>query len=471
MSEGLILVVLFGILLSVIFLGSPICSSLGFTALIGMLIWLGTNQLQQFGVIAYSQGTNYNQIIAPMFIMMSEFLSQGHIAEDIYSVLNRVTGKVKGGLAISTTLACTIFAALCGSSPATAASIGRISIFQMIKHGYSPKFAVGTVAAGGTLGIMIPPSITFVVYGILTETSIVQLFMAGILPGLLLATLIILYIIISVRIKPEIIDQLSKQKQTQNCADEIAGISARELIDEVVSIAQEGDIARKLDSNNGQALEKRVGVLTILPAIVLIFIVLGSMYTGFATPLEAAGYGVVGSLVLLIIQKRITKKIFFSVMSNTIRTGTMMIFLVICGFTLTHVVSYLGIAQSISRWIAGSGLNKYVVLLMLYALWFILGALMDPASMTILTIPFLFKTLMELGFDRIWLGVVMVLGAQIAMLTPPVGMNLFVLKANTDVPMADIISGTLPYILVLLLGLAILTIFPGISTLLPSLMF
>ncbi|MDR3209751.1 MAG: TRAP transporter large permease [Oscillospiraceae bacterium] len=474
MSIGLTLVIFFGILLVAVFLGSTIFSSMGFTAAVGMLAWLGMNRLSQFGVIAYTQGTSFNQIIAPMFIMMSEFLSQGQIAEDIFAVLNRGIGRFKGGLAISTTLACTIFAALCGSSPATAASIGRISIYEMTKRGYSPAFAVGTVAAGGTLGIMIPPSITFCLYGIITETSIVQLFMAGILPGILLALLIIGSIVIRVRVTPALINALPENGVTPKSAGDLNAAAAREIIQAAVQTAKDESAAKgKPESAPSETPQrkKEVGFLTILPAIILIFIVLGSMYLGFATPLEAAGYGVIGAFIITVAQRRLTRKMFSSVFLNTARTGSMMIFLMMCGFVMTFVLSYLGIPQTIANAIIASGLSKYTVLILVYVLWFILGCLMDPASMIILTIPVMFQTLTKFGFDQLWLGVVVVLAAQIAMITPPIGMNLFVLKANSDVPMSQIMRGCVPYVIVLFIGMAILTFFPVIATLLPSLMF
>ena len=463
MSPILMLVIIFGMMLIVMFLGTPVFTSMGITALITMLIWMGANRVAQFGVISYTQGVGFNQIIAPMFIMMSEFLSQGHIAEDIYSVLNHSIGKVKGGLAIATTLTCTVFAALCGSSPATAASIGRISIAEMEKRGYDPGLAVGTVAAGGTLGIMIPPSITFCLYGIITETSIVQLFMAGIIPGLTLAALIIIYILIVGTIKPEMVGHKRGGKKLA----EMDMAEAKEIIDaakEQAGVSTKGNASINHD-------EMGPGFLTILPALILIVIVLGSMYLGLATPMEAAGYGVVGSFLIVICQRRMTKKIFTNAMLNTARTGTMMVFLIICGTSMSFCISYLGISQTIATALVSSGLSKVGLLILVYALWFILGCLMDPASMLILTIPFLFQTLKDFGCDPLWLGVVSVLAAQIAMITPPVGMNLFVLKANSDVPMGTIMKGCIPYVIVLFIGLAILTVFPGLSTWLPGKMF
>jgi len=473
MSNALILIIFFAIMLSTLFLGTPVSFSLGFAGVLGVILWVGSARLSQIGVITYTQGTHMNQLILPMFIMMSEFLSNGGVAENIFTVLNKSVGKLKGGLAIATTIACTIFAALCGSSPATAASIGKISIQEMTKRGYSPEFAVGTVAAGGTLGIMIPPSLTFCIYAAITENSIVQLFMAGVVPGLMLSVLIILSIIIRVRLNPGLINYAPKDGGSAGKVMDAAG--AKEVVEAIQSAAREGaGQAQATAADGGEAPADRAKeptFLTILPALALIFIVLGSMYFGFATPVEAAGYGVVGAFLIIVFQRKLTMKMFSQTIKSAAKTGAMMIFLIICGTFMTFVVSYLGIPQEISAAIAGSGLNRYVVLLLMYALWFILGALMDPTSMVLLTIPFLYRTLMMLEFNPLWVGVALVLGSQIAMITPPVGMNLFVLKANTGLPMNTVIKGAVPYVLILIFGLALITVFPGIATWLPSRMF
>ena len=458
MSDGAILAIIFSIMIVIMLMGTPIFTSMGITAIIAMLIWMKPSFLARFGMTSYQQATNFNQLIAPMFIMMSEFLSQGRIAEDIYAVLNRLVGKLKGGLAISTTLACTIFAALCGSSPATAASIGRLSIAEMQKRGYDDAFAVGTVAAGGTLGIMIPPSITFCFYAMITETSVVQLFMAGIIPGLMLAALIIIYILVRGAINPAIVGVGVKNgvdMDFDTAKDIMASVKAE------VGVTSAAPTVEK---------EKSMGKLlvSVLPALVLILIVLGSMYLGLATAIEAAGYGVIGSMLIVILTGRMNRKLFSSAMQNTARMGTMMVFLIICGSVLTYVISYLGIASAISEALAASGMGKWTFLILVYVLWFILGCLMDPASMVMLTIPFLHQSLMDFGFHTIWVGCVSVLASQIAMITPPVGMNLFVLKANCNVSMGKIMKGCIPYVIVLFIGLAIMTIFPDICLWLPS---
>jgi TRAP-type C4-dicarboxylate transport system permease large subunit len=460
-SITLQLIIIFGILLITMFLGAPVKSAMGFTAVCTILLFMGTRFLPQLGKIAVNQGMGINQIIAPMFILMAEFLSRGGIAEDIFAVLNRGIGKFRGGLAISTTLACTIFAALCGSSPATAASVGRISISEMTKRRYNPGFAVGTVAAGGTLGIMIPPSLAFLLYGILTETSIVKLLMAGILPGLMLAGLLCLSIIIRTRLDKSLVDC----PNVEDYMEKPVGLVGAETPVQSPEVTEAVEAAESVELP-----QKEVRFTRILPALLLIFVVLGSMYMGWATPMEAAAYGVLGSFLIIIFQKRMSMKLLMDSFKATAKTGTMIVFLIICGFTMSYCVSYLGIADSIASAIVASGLNKYVIMILIYVLWFIMGCLMDPSSMVILTVPFIFPTLTALGFDPIWIGVVATLAVEIGMITPPVGLNLFVLRSNSGLKMSTIIKGSIPYVVVLLIGLVILTLFPQIALVIPSLM-
>jgi TRAP-type C4-dicarboxylate transport system permease large subunit len=411
-------------------------------------------------MIAFLQGTSPNQLIAPLFILMAEFLSRGGIAEDIYFVLNKYLQKLKGGLALSTTLACTVFAALCGSSPATAAAIGRISVDQMTKRGYRRDFAVGTVAGGGTLGIMIPPSVTLVGYGIITETSIVKLLIAGLLPGIMLSLLMCISIVIRTRLNPALIGELQKnisdrlQTPTEN--------GKRESNETSQNIT--GELSPEFTSTMKQDIYKSI------PPFVLIFIVLGAMYSGIATATECAGIGVIGAFIILIAQRRLNTNIYKTSMMSAAKIGTMIIFMMIAGFCLSYVVSYLGIATRFAESIVDSGMNRWTIMIMLYVLWFVLGCLMDPSAMIILTIPFIFPTLTALGFDPVWIGIVSTLSVEIGMITPPVGLNLFVLKSTTNIPINDIIQGAFPYVLVLIVGLIILNLFPSIALALPNAM-
>jgi tripartite ATP-independent transporter DctM subunit len=429
------ILVIVGVLLVSMLIGTPVAFSLGFTGCVAILAFMNSLQLAQIASIAYTQSTSINMLVIPLFVLMAEILAQGDIATDIFTVLNRRLRKLRGGLAVSATLASTIFAALCGSSPATAAAIGRISIREMTARRYDSAFAAGTVAAGGTLGIMIPPSIAFVTYGILTETSINKLLMAGLLPGLMMSLILCVSILIRARLRPALV----------------------------------GDTASAASGEEAEsARDRKNDFLKVVPSLVLIVVVLGSMYLGIATATECAGIGCVGAFLIVLAQGRLSWKMFKNTLAGAMKTSTMIIFLVICGICLSYALSYLSIPQRLSGVIVDSGMSKWAVMIFVFILWFILGCLMDPSSMIVLTIPFIFPTLTAFGFDPIWIGVVSTLCIEIGMITPPVGLNLFVLKAVTDVPMTRIIKGVIPYVAILLVCLVILSIFPGISLLIPS---
>lgn len=447
-----------------IVIGTPICMALGTTAVIGILLFMKNSNLSQLVNTAYSQGTSMNQLVAPLFVLMAEFLAEGGIAADIYSFLSNRLKKFHAGLAIAATLTSTVFAALCGSSSATTAAIGRISIREMIKRGYSPAFTCGVVMAGGTLGIMIPPSMPFVLYAIITECSIAKLFMAGILPGLLLSFLLCLFAWIRIKLNPDLVNYIKVNKNHTPTEED-----AQAVIDEINGL-KGSDSNSNGAGESGKVIteENTVHPLSIISAFVLILFVLGSIYTGICTPTEAAGVGVFGSFLVVLISKRLNSKTLIDILSQGAKTSVMILMLSICGMGLTYVVSYLGIASAISKSIAASGMSKWAVLALVYFMWLVLGCLMDPGSMVVLTIPFLLPTLNSLGFDTLWLGVVSTLLVEVGMITPPVGLNLFVTKSISDVPYSEIIKGALPYLGVFAVALIILTIFPQIALWLPG---
>jgi C4-dicarboxylate transporter DctM subunit len=427
------------ILLTVLFIGTPVSFGLGFVGVSLILIYLSPSQLAQFGSIAYNQATSINLMIAPLFIFMAEILSQSGIAGDMFMVMSKWLRRVKGGLAISATLASAIFAALCGSSPATAATIGRISIKEMIERGYQEEFTTGIVAAGGTLGIMIPPSLAMVIFGILTETSIAKLFIAGILPGLLIVAIMIGYILIRGMVNPKIV----------GCGT--AAVSAAH--------SQEKDGAPT--SMLGQDLK------LMAPPLLLVFILLYSLYTGIATPSEIAGFGSVCALIFSFSMNRLKLKTMESIFIRTARFGAMISFMIFGGLALSYVVSYMGLPKMLTDWVIEVGVNRWVFMILVYILWLILGCLIDPTSMIVLTIPFLFPVFTAFEFHPIWLGVVSTLSVEIGMITPPVGLNIFILKAISDVPMKKIIVGCMPMVVLLLTALLILSVFPEIALYLP----
>lgn len=439
------LMVVLIILLVSIFIGGPIATTLGFTACIVTLLFLTTGHLSFLGTTMYSNAISANNVIVPLFVMMAEFMAKGGIAEDLYYIMAKYLRKIKGGLAVATTLACTIFAALCGSSPATAATIGKVSLDAMKKRGYKEDFAIGTVAGGGTLGIMIPPSITLVMFGILTQTSILKLLMAGILPGLMLAALMCVSSIVRANLNPTLIGQQKRVKGEPRGA-------VQEIEYETYDTTPWQDF------------------LKAGPALILIVIIIGGMYSGLATATECAGLGAVAAFVIVSCRKRMTKETFWSAMSATVKNSSMMILMLSAALMLTNVIARLGIASTLATLVADANVNRWVIMVLLFVLWYFLGTIMSPTAMVTLTIPFVFTPLMELGFDPIWLGIVSTLCVEVGMITPPVGNNLFVLKQTTGLDIGTIIKGAIPQIVVLTLGLAILCIFPNIATFLPNMM-
>lgn len=439
------LLVILVILLISIAIGGPIATTLGFTASIATLLFLSTGHLSFLGTKMYDNAISADNVIVPLFIMMAEFMAKGGIAEDIYYVMAKYLRKIKGGLAVATTLACTIFAALCGSSPATAATIGKVSLDAMKKRGYREDFAIGTVAGGGTLGIMIPPSITLVMYGILTQTSILSLLMAGILPGLMLSALMCVYSIVRAHVTPEVIGQERRSKGAK-------GPASSEIVYE------------EYNTNFLQDMAKAA------PALILIAVIIYGMYSGAATATECAGLGAVVAFLLVLFKRKLTKKVFFDSMEATVKSSSMMILMLTAALMLTNVVARLGIATALAEMCTNLSVNRWVIMIMLFVLWYFLGCIMSPTAMVTLTIPFVFTPLTQLGFNPIWLGIVSTLCVEVGMITPPVGNNLFILKQTTGLDIGTIIKGALPQIGVLTLGLIILCLFPGIATFIPNLM-
>ncbi len=435
LNAGVLLILLFVVL----FMGAPIAFGLGFLSVLGIILFLQPSQLAQLVNIVFTQSTSSTILMIPLFILMAEIFSCTRMGVDLFEIINRRLKKVRANLGISSILASTIFSALCGSSPATAATIGTVSIPTMLKKGYRPSFALGIQAAGGTLGILIPPSISFAIYGILTETSIAKLFMAGLLPGIMFAVMLIAYVVLSVKVNPGL-------------------ISAPTEDDQAVAEGQEGkgDTAKDLK--------------VALPVTLLIAVILCCLYFGWATPTEVGGLGAVGALIIAFGQGRLKGGRMTDIFLNTSRTSSMILFIMFGGLSFVFVITALGLPQEISQFIIGLSPNRWITLLSINVLLLMLGCLLEPIGMVVITLPFLFPTLMAQGFDPIWLGVIITINVEIAMITPPIGLNLFVLKGISNVSMGDIIRGSLPFVLILILGMFILTLFPDIALFLPSTM-
>jgi tripartite ATP-independent transporter DctM subunit len=373
--------------------------------------------------------TNYNLLVLPLFIMMGFFAYYAGITRDIYWAARQWFGHLPGGLAIATVVGCAGFAAACGASTASAAVMGRVALPELKRYGYDDKVSTGCVAAGGTMAIMIPPSVLMVIYGFIAEESIGALLLAGILPGLLQAASYVVMLLVRFKLNPAL-------------GPPIPGITWP-------------DRFRSLTGVWGM--------------VVLILLVMGSMYAGIATPTEAAGVGALGALAMAI--PRLAFKDFTGAMAETART-TALIFAIVAGVLIyVHFLGFTGMPAAIAEWIVHLDMSPIFILVCILALYFVLGMFLDGIGMILLTVPIILPTIKQLGIDPIVFGVLVVRMVEIGLMTPPVGLNVYVLKGVApSVRMGDIFRGCSWFVVVDIVNVALLIAFPAIILLIPSTM-
>jgi C4-dicarboxylate transporter DctM subunit len=429
MSIGLLSIILIVVLVILLGLGTPIAFCLGFLGTAGIVGFLGMNNLYQIGEIAAATGTNLFMLTLPLFILMAEVVSFSGVGDDLYTAAHDWLSWLPGGLAISSVATCTGFAAISGSSPATAATVGLVSIPEMRKRGYNRYLSVGCIAAGGTLGILIPPSITMIIYGIITEVSIGKLFVAGIIPGIILSLILSLAIAIAVMIKP-------------NLAPRTKGVSWGKRFSSL----------------------KRVWAF-----VVLALSIIGTIYAGIATPTESAAIGATLAIVIAMFYRRLTIKTLHGALLRTVAVTSMIMFLVIGGNVLAFLLSSLTIPQYVTEAITALNVSRWTVMIIINLILLAMGCLLDPMAIMVISLPILFPIVSRLGFDPVWFGIVVTINVEMGMITPPVGLNLFILKGSVPgITMKDIVGGSAPFLLLLALGLIIIMVFPSLATWLPG---
>lgn len=409
---------------------------IGFSmAVVGFLGFAVLNALEPsfilLGMEPFKIGAAYSLTVIPLFILMGQFANYSRMGFEIYQTVYRWIGFLPGGLSMATITACGGFAAISGSSLAAAATMGMVALPEMKRFKYDDALATGCIAAGGTLGILIPPSTVMIIYGILTELPIATLFIAGIIPGLLLTGLFILTVFIMTKIRPQLGPPGPK-------------FSMKERV---------------------YSLKDTWSILT------LFFLVIGGLYTGWFTPTEAAGVGASGAFVITIIKKKLTWENLKESLSQTTKT-TAMVFLILIG---AHIFGYfLTISQipdQLSVLATEAGLNRYVVLSLLVLAYIILGCFMEGLAIMVLTIPIVFPLVLDMGFDPIWFGVIITLVMEMSLITPPVGINVFIISGiSKEVPMYTIFRGVLPFWVAMLACIVLLVLFPQLALYLPQTM-
>ena len=419
------------IMMVLMFTGMPIAFSMALVGFIGFGYLTSINgSLFLLGDCFYFQFTSYTMLVIPLFVLMGQIAFYAGLSKKIFHTAYTWLGFIPGGLAIATIGACAGFSAICGSSTATSATMGTVALPEMKKAHYDQALATGTVAAGGTLGILIPPSIVLIIYGIQTELSIGKLFIAGILPGIILALIFTVCILVMCYFKPSI------------------GFSAPKT-----------SFKQKISSLTGT-----------IDMILLFFLVMGGIVFGWFTPTEAAGVGAAGALVIALIKRSLSWKNFKLALSDTTKTSAMVLLIIACAMLFSRFLTVSGLPQGLARWVGGLNTSPYVILACIMLIYVVGGCFMDALSFLIITINIFFPIIVNAGFDPIWFGVIIVILLETGAITPPVGINVYVIKGIApETELHTIFKGIFPFLLMMLVGLVLLTAFPDLALFLPSL--
>jgi len=424
----LISVALFVLFLLVI-AGVPVAAILGVVALVIAEFFAFFPLTAAVGEVSWSASSEFTLLAVPMFILMGEILTKSGMTDRMYTSLDAWFNRLPGGVMHTNIAAATMFAATSGSSVATAATIGTVSLANIERYGYNPRLFLGSLAAGGTLGILIPPSINMVLYGMLANTSVTDLYMASFIPGLVLAGMFSLAIFLACVIKPSWSGRV--QRYTWQ--------------------------------------ERILGLRHLLPPLLLFLIVVGTIYGGIATPSEAAAMGVIAALVISLAGRGLTVTRLIAAFEGTMRTTCMIMLIILTAMFLNFCLGSLGVTDSVLGLVKGLELGKYELLAILVAIYLVLGCFMDPLSMMVSTAPIVIPLVVAVGFDPVWFGVVFMILSEAAMITPPIGVNLFVVQSlRKSGEFRDVVIGSLPFLTMMLAFILVITIWPKIVLWLPG---
>lgn len=435
MDVSLITFLMFALLVILLITGLPLTFVLGGVAAISSIAFCGTSGLSMLSSICYGVMNNFLLTSIPLFIFMGMVLQHSGIATALYEMIYGWVGGLRGGLAAGTILVCAVFAAMCGVSAAATVTMGVIALPSMLQHNYHKQIAVGCVSAGGSLGVLIPPSILMILYGVFADESIGSLFAAGVVPGVLLAALFMIYILIRCRFQPKMGPAVAN------------------------------------DERPSWKVRIRMLRSVVLP-MGLIGLVLGSIFFGAATPTEAAALGSLGALICAAISGNLSWRIFKTASMETSRVSIMICWIIIGGSCFTSVYNSMGAVDFIKGFVNALPVSPYVVLISMQLLLIILGMLIDPGGIIMICTPVFVPIIKSLGFDPVWFGVLFIINMEMGYLTPPFGFNLFYMKgiAPPSVSMVDIYKSVIPFVLIQIFFMAVIIIFPELALWLPRLL-
>lgn len=429
-------IIFFGCMFVFLGIGVPIAIALGGLSVALVIIFWGPNALSMLVLKSYGLGSAFELLAVPLFVFMANMLERSKIADDLYQTMSKFAGGRPGGLAIGTVLICMIFAAMAGISGAATVSMGILALPAMMSRGYNTKLALGSIVAGGSLGILIPPSVTMILYGVIAQVSVGRMYAGGVGPGLLLVVLFIIYIFIRARLNPEIAPGLPEEE-------------------------------------HATWPEKFASLKGLIFPIGLVIAVLGSILTGFASVSEAAAVGAIGSILATLMKRGLKWNLFHEVAVNTLMVSSLIFWIVIGAAAFATLYTAMGAANLIQGMVLGLEVNRYVILAAMMAILLVMGMVIETTGIIMIAVPVMTPIVMSLGFDPIWFGVLFIMMMEIGFLTPPFGYNLFYLKgvAPKSVKLTDIYTSIIPFVLLMLLGLTLCIIFPGIITWLPDTIF
>jgi len=421
-----------GILFVFLFLGMPIGIAMGMVGFAGFAFLRGLDSaLGVLTTVPYRTFASYDFSVVPLFILMGAFCFHAGLSKDLYNTVYRWLGHFRGGLALATVGACAGFAAVSGSSTATAATMGVVALPEMKRYGYDPALATGSVAAGGTIGILIPPSVGLIVYGIIAEQSIGRLFLAGFIPGVLEAVFYLITIFIICKLNP----RLGPPASISSWRERIVSLKNTWII------------------------------------LLLFILVLGGIYFGIFTPTEAAGVGAFGAFLSALLRGKLNRQAFRDSLFETLRNTAMILIIVLGALILGYFLAISRVPFTIADTIVGLEINRYIMLIFILVFLLFLGTVIDAPAMILLITPIFYPVAEKLGFDPIWFGIIIVRMCEMALITPPVGLNVFVIKGVApDVPMYTIFRGIVPFLMADVCHIALLIAVPQLSLFLPSLM-
>ena len=417
-------------LFALMLLRVPVGMAMGLVGVCGYSYIAGSGPaLKLIGQTSMRTVTDYTFGVIPMFMLMGAFVSVSGVSRELFRAANAFIGHLRGGLGVATVLACGGFAAICGSSVATAATFSSVAYPEMRRFGYPQSFSTGVIAAGGTLGAMLPPSTVLAVYAILTQQDIGKLFMAGIVPGMLAMLMYVLTIAIIVKVRPDWLPRGEHKSWGERFA----------------------------------------GLKDVWAPLVLFVFVIGGLYGGFFTPTEAGGVGATGAFLLGVLRGKLDRAGTLEALLSATRTAAAVFTVLIGALIFGYFLTITQVPQNLTAYVTELGLGRYQVLALIMVMYLVLGCLMDAMAMIILTVPIIFPVIVQLGFDPIWFGIIIVMTVELGLIHPPVGMNVFVIKSVVqDVSFTTIFKGVIPFVLTDLLRLVILIAFPVIALWLPG---